>query len=287
MIKIMKSVKSIIRNFYKVNSENLEQGIVKKFINSECGRDYGINSKQKEILVNLFRVNQEKMTSGTSYLIHVKLADVILSISPDIKGDIIECGCWKGASTVSLSLISKLVGRRLLVCDSFEGLPDEGDQLHIGMHFGNYGYYKKGMFCGSIDEVKRNVELYGDVNSCEFIQGYFKDSLKVLKNSIAFAFIDVDLVDSTYDCLKYIWPLLAENGDIYTDDAGDMDVVRCFFNDDWWKSNHNCKSPGYVGSGCGLPLGMEYSSLGYAKKILDFDPNMWKRSDFLYYPEES
>ena len=37
---------------------------------------------------------------------------------------IVECGCFKGASSISLSIFSKIVNRKLIY-DSFEGLPDD------------------------------------------------------------------------------------------------------------------------------------------------------------------
>ena len=39
-----------------------------------------------------------------------------------------------------------------------------------------------------------------------------------------------------------------------------------WFDNVWWEKNLGCKAPGYVGSGCGIPLGGNYSSLGYTIK---------------------
>jgi hypothetical protein len=92
--------------------------------------------------------------------------------------------------------------------------------------------------------------------------------------------MDVDLVSSTRDCLKYIWPLLVESGEIITDDAGDLDVVKIFFDDPWWAQNLQTVSPGFVGSGSGLlPC---YPSLGYTKKT---NLKNLKKVPHLYYPE--
>lgn len=237
-------------------------------------------------LVKAFARNVRDIPSGTSLLQHLALAQAILGIPPQLVGDVVECGAWKGASTASLSLVCKRVGRRLLVCDSFEGLPDEGLQVHVATHFGTYGYYKRGMFCGRLEEVRENVKRSGALEVCVFVPGYFSESLKALKDPVAFAFLDVDLVSSTQDCLRHLWPLLIEGREIYTDDAGDLAVVQVFFDDRWWRENLGCPAPGYVGSGCGLPLNPTASSLGYTRKLSQFKADQWARAPHLYYPDE-
>lgn len=260
--------------------------ITQDFVHGEEGKAYGVTVSDKARLVECFQRNTREIKSGTNALVHTILAREILAIPPSVKGDVIECGVWKGASSASLSLVCSIVGRRLLVCDSFEGLPDDGGKLHVAPHFGVYGYYKRGMFCGSLDEVRENIRKFGDLQVCDFIPGFFSESLELLSQSIAFAFLDVDLVSSMRDCLRYIWPLLVEGGAVYTDDAGDMDVVRVFFDGAWWQQELHCSAPGYIGSGCGLPLNPKYSPLGYTRNITSFSTEMWERAAYLHYPDE-
>ena len=40
-----------------------------------------------------------------------------------MEGVVVECGCFLGGSTANLSLVCEVVGRELIVYDSFEGLP--------------------------------------------------------------------------------------------------------------------------------------------------------------------
>ena len=128
----------------------------------------------------------------------------------------------------SFSLVCRIVGRRLLVYDSFQGLPDEGQKLHVAAYSGHYGYYKEGMFCGRLEEVRENISKYGCLDVRDFVPGFFATSLSPIGGPLVLGFLDVDLVDSTRACLQYIWPRLVENGVIYSDDAGDLDVVRIF-----------------------------------------------------------
>ena len=93
---------------------------------------------------------------------------------------------------------------------------------------------------------------------------------------IDFLFLDVDLITSTYDCIKYLWKYIVDESFIFSDDACDIDVVSIWFDQKWWKENFGCKPPGYIGSGCGIPLGGKYSSLGYTIKNPKKDTTDWR-----------
>jgi hypothetical protein len=274
-------IKQIIRR----EAANWGQYYLSDFVDGGYGKTYGVTKRARAKLVSCFQRNAREIQSGTSPLIHAILAREILSIPPGTKGDVIECGVWKGASTASLSLVCRIVGCRLIVCDSFQGLPDDHLRMHVAPHFGIYGYYREGMFCGKLEEVRENIRKFGDLNVCDFIPGFFSESLKQLSTSLRFAFLDVDLVSSMRDCLHYIWPLLSEGSAVYTDDAGDPDVERLFFDEKWWREKLNSDSPGFVGSGCGLPLGPRYSSLGYTRKWSNLDARKLQKAPHLYYPD--
>jgi hypothetical protein len=234
--------------------------------------------------VEQFKANTVEIASGTSWLLHVALAQQILSSPTEAKGDVIECGCYKGSSTASLSLACKQAGRRLWVCDSFEGLPeDESTRVHDYPHLQVYGHYEKGMYAGRLEEVKGNVARFGDLSVCQFVPGFFSESLKSLTGPFVLAFLDVDLVSSMRDCIRHIWPLVADGGLVFTDDSLDMEVVRVWFDDNWWRETLGERSPGYVGSGCGLPLAPDSSSLGYARKLAR-PQEYYQRVPWLRYP---
>lgn len=260
-------------------------GIIYAFIQGDCGAAYGVTPEEKKAWVEAFQRNTQAIESGTAPIVHVLLAQEILSIPPAVEGSVVECGVWKGASTASLSLICRRVGRRLKVCDSFQGLPDDETRLHKGMHSRVYGYYQQGMFCGPLEEVRENLRNFGALEVCDFIPGFFSESLNALDGPVAFAFLDVDLESSTRDCLRALWPRLVEQGAIYSDDAGDLDVVRVYFDEPWWREQFGIDAPGFVGSGCGLPLSPSYSSLGYTRKILAFRETDWRKAPFLHYPD--
>lgn len=269
----------------RIASLALKLWVLERFYNGDVGQPYGVNRKTKVELAQRFITINQQIPSATPWLLHVVLAREILNIPPSVQGDVIECGCWKGASTASLSLVCGLVGRKLIVCDSFEGLPeDESQVVHKYPHLGVFGYCQKGMYAARVEEVKENIACFGDLSVCRFVPGFFSDSLRALAEPLVFAFLDVDLASSMRDCVKHIWPLLVDGSFVYTDDSCDMEVVRVWFDDAWWQREIGERAPGYVGSGSGLPLSTNPSGLGYAHKVLNPEKS-YNRISSLYYPD--
>lgn len=92
---------------------------------------YRMNWPKRIALGIRFWWNHSRVTTGTSWRAHLVMAMKLLETSPHVQGDVVECGCWKGGSTVNLSLVCAITGRKLKVYDSFEGLPPpvEGDVI--------------------------------------------------------------------------------------------------------------------------------------------------------------
>lgn len=247
--------------------------VVRRFLESDIGRHYNVSRRAKLDLLREFQTIHRHVTSATSWLYYVVMAGEILSVPPSVQGDVIECGCYNGASTASLSLVCNLVRRRLYVCDSFVGLPeDEAGAVHTYPALRATTTYSKGLFAGSLPEVQRNIASYGDLSVCEFVPGFFADTLPLIKKTLVFGFLDVDLASSMRDCVKHLWPLLVDQGYFYTDDSCDIELVKVWFDKDFWQRELGYEAPGYVGSGCGLPaLSASYSSLGYAVKVANPD----------------
>ena len=72
--------------------------------------------------LRLYR-NWRHLATGISYKAHIAMAAKLFEIPPAVKGAVVECGCWLGGTTTNLSIICDVVGRDLIVYDSFEGLP--------------------------------------------------------------------------------------------------------------------------------------------------------------------
>jgi O-methyltransferase len=272
--KAARALKGLYRLTQKLSTHavdsHVERYVIDDFIRRDHGAAHGVTGRARADLVRRMRVVTDHVQSATRLLYHVVLAREILDLPPDSEGVVVECGAYKGASSASLSLACSLTGRKLWVCDSFSGLPDgEADTTRDYPHLRLQGRYTKGMYAGPLDEVRENVTRYGAPGCCEFLPGLFAESLARLPSKVAFAFVDVDLTSSMQDCIRQLWPRLADEAAIYTDDSCDMEVVRVWFDEAWWQRELGERAPGYVGSGCGLPLAVGGASLGYCRKVGD------------------
>ncbi|MFT3744377.1 MAG: TylF/MycF/NovP-related O-methyltransferase [Pyrinomonadaceae bacterium] len=196
-------------------------------------------------------LNKLRVNTGTSYKSHLAMALKIFETPPDVTGDVLECGTWQGGSAVNLSLVCKMTGRKLLIYDSFEGLPE-------GKAEDRQGFYETGEYCGSLELVKQNIERYGAIEVCEFVKGWFDQTLPSLDRPILLAFVDVDLELSLETCVRYIWPNLTEKGYIFIDEYVGLDYCSIFWSEEYWKRYFDRTPPGLIGSGVGLPLGEYY-----------------------------
>lgn len=195
-----------------------------------------------------------RIPSGSTYKAHLAMALKLLELPPppELPGVVVECGTWKGASAANLSLICRIVGRRLLVCDSFEGLPQPIPETPDSSAYG------KGDYCGALDEVKKNIERYGAIEVCEFVKGWFQETLPRLDVPIVLAWVDVDLEDSLETCVLNLWPRLVPDGYLFLDECVGISYVALFFSEHWWDKHFNRVPPGMIGAGTGLPLGDYY-----------------------------
>jgi O-methyltransferase len=235
----------------------------------KAGEPYSIGAFARfRLLLKILR-NRRHILTLSSPLEHLEMAAAILSIPPSVKGDVIECGCYLGGSTANLSLVCSLVGRRLVVCDSFAGLPvpSPEDRAHYAVFTGHTDLYEEGRFTASLDEAKANISHYGDLDTCDFVVGYFEDTLPGLGRNYVMAFLDVDLVSSLEPCVTSIWPNLADGCRVYVHEARSLALVSLFFDKAWWAERLGQEAPGFVGAGTGLPLSPIWGSeIGYAQK---------------------
>jgi O-methyltransferase len=238
-------------------------------LDADVGREYGVGPAKKLRLIVRFARNARLVHTLSRVREHVELAGAILRIPRQVEGDIVECGCYLGGSSVNLSHACALAGRRLVICDSFEGLPEPSayDRAHINLHSGLTDEYYKGRFAAPIEIVKGNIDRYGKPQVCDFVVGFFDETLAQLDRDVAMAFLDVDLIDSLRPCLIALWPKLGDGCRIYVHEARSLSLVSIFFATDWWQRRIGEAAPGFVGAGTGLPLtAVTGSELGYAQK---------------------
>jgi len=189
------------------------------------------------------------------------ILEEIVELPDDAPGAVVECGAFLGGSTAKLSLAASLVGRKLIVCDSFEGLPEVSDKDHTERK----PDFITGAYQGRLDLVSANVARLGKLDCVEFVRGWYGQSLGQLSGKpIACAFWDVDLHDSFHDCIRALWPELNPGAKVFIHDVDREPVVDAFSDPTWWHDEMHDEPPGVIGAHSGLsPLS---PLIGYATK---------------------
>ena len=202
--------------------------------------------------------NHSRVTTGTSWRAHLVMAMKLLETPRNLQGDVVECGCWKGGSTVNLSLVCRITGRKLKVYDSFEGLPPpvEGDVI-AERTFGDG--FVPGTFGGSLQEVTDNVRKYGAIEVCEFHQGWYEKSLPDHEGDIVMMFLDVDFYASLHDCLINLWPSVVDGGIVFLDEYLNVPYCAVFYSEKFWDKYFAEDPPGLIGTGTGVQVGMIFT----------------------------
>lgn len=148
-----------------------------------------------------------------------------------IKGDYVECGVWKGGSSMLAASAFKSrndTGRKLFLYDTFEGMsePSDADISFSGNKVkDNWTEVKRDekIFCYSaLDEVKINMHKTGyPENNIVYVKGKVEETIPAtMPSSISLLRLDTDWYESTYHELKYLYPLVHDKGIIILDDYG-------------------------------------------------------------------
>lgn len=243
------------------------------YFHKDTGREYGVGLFTKLRLIVAMRRNERKIVGASSFVEHLMMAAHILRVPKAQAGCVVECGCYKGRSTASLSLVAALCNRDLEVFDSFQGLPapSEIDTTHRRLNFPELATYTQGSFCGSLDEVQENVRHFGSLQVCRFHPGFFNATVPDFTRPCVFVFVDADLRSSVQTVVEHLWPRLVDGCSFFTHEAEQAEIASLFFDEVWWKDRFGCEAPGLVGAGNGLGLlptrGGFSSPIGYAQKI--------------------
>jgi hypothetical protein len=138
-----------------------------------------------------------------------------------VPGDLMETGVWRGGATIFMRGILRAWGdteRRVLVADSFEGLPppeaerypaDAGD-----------GHHKVDFLAVSQEQVAANFERYGLLDErVVFIKGFFEHSLPGAPvDRLAVLRLDGDMYSSTIQVLDTMYDKVVPGGFVIVDD---------------------------------------------------------------------
>lgn len=160
---------------------------------------------------------------------------------------VLEAGCGYGGSTAKLSLAVRLAAGRLIVCDSFRGIP-ENDEEHELMD-GRRTRFFAGAFRETLPSVQRAVRKWGALEVCRFEKGWFEETLPRLEDDLDVVVLDVDLAASTSCCVRELWPRLRSGGVLFSLDGQLRATHELFADESFWRDEVGCAPPIVEGLG--------------------------------------
>ena len=156
-----------------------------------------------------------------------------------IDGAMVECGVWKGGSTMAMALTLKKLGnyhRDLYLYDTFSGMTAPSDvDVSISGAEAHETFAKTKLsedasdWCLSpLDEVRENVLSTGyPKEKIHLIKGKVEDTIpENIPKEIALLRLDTDWYESTKHELIHLFPLLKPNGILIIDDYGHWEGAR-------------------------------------------------------------
>ncbi len=170
------------------------------------------------------------------YALH---SSVIYILENNIAGDFVECGVWKGGSSmmIALTLLQKKINnRKIFLYDTFEGMstPSENDVSFAGesaaaLLSSQEKETKDSIWCFSpIDEVKNNLRSTSyPENLLQYVKGKVEDTLPHTQpGNIALLRLDTDWYESTKTEMNILYPLLLDKGILIIDDFGHWEGAK-------------------------------------------------------------
>ncbi|MCB9225112.1 MAG: TylF/MycF/NovP-related O-methyltransferase [Crocinitomicaceae bacterium] len=154
-------------------------------------------------------------------------------IENNIPGDFVECGVWKGGSSLLIALILKensISNRKIYLYDTFEGMsePTTNDVDFTGATAEKQLSdsdieNQSSVWCYSgMDEVKKNFTDHQiDLKNIEFVKGKVEETIpQTIPSAIALLRLDTDWYESTKHEMDHLYPLLENKGVLIIDDYG-------------------------------------------------------------------
>jgi len=115
-----------------------------------------------------------KILRYESQLSEDQIAELCEILGKDIPGDVIECGVYRGGTTVLMALYLRKnrIAKKIYALDSFTGFKEDGvnDEIRRGL-VSDQG--RTAFTFTSVDYVQRKVERLGLCDMIEIVPGYF------------------------------------------------------------------------------------------------------------------
>jgi len=186
------------------------------------------------------RVRPFTMLSLERILTNVRAIDYI--VRSQIPGDIVECGVWRGGSSMAMALTLARHGdtcRRIWMYDTYAGMTDatSADVSHSGASAvalldaaRRYETPERSLVLAyaSLGEVQANMRATGyPLSFIEFVKGPVEQTLtRNAPDQISLLRIDTDWYRSTKHELVHLYPRLSPGGVLIIDDYGHWQGAR-------------------------------------------------------------
>jgi O-methyltransferase len=156
-----------------------------------------------------------------------------------LAGDVVECGVWRGGSSMMAALALGEVGQRrpMWLYDTFEGMPPPSDRdvdytgasaasaleedVRAPGISNNWAW-------ATLDDVQANMTATGyPTQLLHYVQGKVEETIPAqAPEQIALLRLDTDWYDSTRHELEHLYPRLVKGGVLIIDDYGHWEGAR-------------------------------------------------------------
>jgi O-methyltransferase len=175
---------------------------------------------------------------------------VLYVLHNNIKGDFVECGVWRGGSSMLVARMMsnrKITDRKIFLYDTFEGMSEptsndfdlEGNKASDMLAENEHNKSESVWCLADIADVRHNLSLTGfNQDSIIFVKGKVEDTLpdNLPGNKIALLRLDTDWYESTKHELEHLYPELSVNGALIIDDYGHWEGCKKAV-DEYFKEN--------------------------------------------------
>jgi len=134
-------------------------------------------------------------------------------VNSNIPGDFVECGVWKGGSSMLMAhtLLKMDAARKIYLYDTFAGMPAKANVDPAPEKEGDFGDI-------TLDAIKDYLKPFPFV---VFHPGIIPETLEAAKEtSFAFVHIDVDLYITAMECCEFFYNRMVSAGVLIFDDYG-------------------------------------------------------------------
>lgn len=197
-------------------------------------------TRSPENLDDGFRELSQRVTAATmtsTERMHALYQAINYASDADVGGDIVECGVWRGGSSMlsALTLLARGdTSRTLWLYDTFEGMvaPGELDVTFDGVSARTLLETQERTagavndWCvAPIEEVRANMDATGYPRErVRLVEGNVEDTIPAeVPDTIAVLRLDTDWFESTWHELVHLYPRLVSGGVLIVDDYG------------WWR----------------------------------------------------